>query len=249
MGLSIATGSNQTSLLNNNARANRWVNQATERLSTGKRINHAFDDPAGLIGAEQLRGDLIEISAQSRSRTTERGQLRVQQSGRQIASDVLQDLRGLAMQASGGTSSPEEQQAVQLQIDASLDGLDLLGQATGFSLPASLSELRSGGSANVADGNVDEAIAILEEQIATVNLASAAAGAYEKYTLDVDQRLAEDKAVATAASLSEIEDADYARESSNLVIGQILLEATIRTQVLSQKLESEQASLLLGNIS
>ena len=249
MGLSITASSNQTTLLNNNALANRSVNQATERLSAGKRSNHASDNPAGLIGAEQLRGDLIEISADSRSRSTERGQLHIQQSGRQIASNALSELRGLAVQSNGSTYSTEEQRAIQLQIDASLDGLDLLGQATAFALPAELSELRSGGSANVGDGNVAEAIELIDEQLTTVNLASAAAGAYEKYTLDVDQRLAEAKAVATAASLSEIEDANYARESSNLVIGQILLEASIRTQALSHKIQSDQATALFDTLS
>ena len=43
---------------------------------------------------------------------------------------------------------------------------------------------------------------LLEKEISAINLASAAAGAYEKYTLDVD--------------------ADYARESSRLVSGRFL---------------------------
>lgn len=88
----------------------------------------------------------------------------------------------------------------------------------------------------------------LDDQLAKINLASAAAGAYEKYTLDVDQRLAEAKAVATASSLSQLEDANYAQESSNLVKGQILTEASIKTMALSQQLKSDQISALFNNL-
>ena len=49
---------------------------------------------------------------------------------------------------------------------------------------------------------------LLEKEISAINLASAAAGAYEKYTLDVDRQLAESRAVATASALSQIAHAD-----------------------------------------
>jgi len=249
MGLSIGASGIQTTLLINNSKANKFLNQSTERLSTGLRINHARDDPAGLIGAEKLRGDLVDISANLEVNSAQRGQVRVQQSGRQIASDVLREVRGLLVQASGNTNSKEEQAAIQLQIDASLDSLDLIGSATGFSLDASLENLRSGESANVVDGEVAEAVELIDEQLSAVNLASVAAGAYEKYTLDVDQRLAEDRQVATAAALSSIADADYARESSNLVIGGILAQSSIKTQALYQRLQLEQVTALFDNLA
>jgi flagellin-like hook-associated protein FlgL len=248
MVLGVGAGGIQGTLLNNNARTNRITNQATERLSTGLRINHGRDDPAGLIGAEQLRGDLIQISAESKVINSQRRQNHIQQSGRQTASDVLQEVRGLFVQASAGTSSAEERAAIQLQVDSSLNALDSLGSTTGFALPESLDSLRSGESAYAVDGDTTAAVKALDDQLAKINLASAAAGAYEKYTLDVDQRLAEAKAVATASSLSQLEDANYAQESSNLVKGQILTEASIKTMALSQQLKSDQISALFNNL-
>ena len=49
-----------------NRSANRLTNQATSRLASCLRINRTSDDPAGLIGAEQLREDLTKISAQKK---------------------------------------------------------------------------------------------------------------------------------------------------------------------------------------
>lgn len=39
------------------------VGLALERLSTRKRINHAKDDPAGLVAVEELRGELTDLHA------------------------------------------------------------------------------------------------------------------------------------------------------------------------------------------
>ena len=225
MALSIGSGGIQLTLLHNNALANRFTNQATERLATGLRLNRGSDDPAGMITAEQLRGDLVEIGAEVRVLNAQRRQISIQQSGRQVATDVLREVRGLFVQASDGTLSDEQRTAIQAQVDSSLDSLDRLGATTGFALPAELEVLRAGGSANAVNGNPAEAVELLDDQLATINLASAAAGAYEKYTLDVDQRLAEARAVATASSLSQIADADFAQESSNLTAGQILTDA------------------------
>ncbi len=248
MGLSIGATGVQVALFNNNQRTNDITKRATERLATGKRINSGRDDPAGLIGAEQLRGELIESKAQERSASTQRSQLRVQQSGRQIATGVLQDIRGQLVQASGSLFSDEQRQATQEQIDSALDALDRLGATTGFALPSRLQNLRSGEVSNVVDGDTAAAVALLDEQLSTITKASAAAGAYQRYTLDVDQRLAEDRAVATAAALSQQEDAAFAEETSNLIKSQILNESSIRTMAMSQRLQKEGIAMLFDSL-
>ena len=195
-----------------------------------------------------MRGDLFESSAQVEVLSAQRRQTNIQKSRRQIASDVLHKVRGLLVQSSDDTISAGEREAIQLQVDSSLDAIDSLGSVTGFTLPESLDAFRAGGLANVIDGNPAERVELLEEQLSSINLASATAGAYEKYTLDVDQRLAEARVVATASSLSHIEDADYVQESSNLVKGQILTEGTIKTMALLQMLRFDQISSLFETL-
>lgn len=248
MGLNIGASSVQLTLLNNNKRINRDLGRATERLATGKRINRGSDDPAGLIGAAQLRSELVDLNAQTRVNSTLQLQTNTQQRGRQIASDVLIEVRGLIVEAANLSASDEQQQAIQQQIDSSLDALDTLGSLTGFALPAELESLRTGGSNNVVDGQAAEAIEVLDEQLSTINQASAAAGAYQKYTLDVNQRLAEDKAVAIAEALSLQEDANFAQETSNLIKNQILNEASIKTIALNQKLQREGTAQLFESL-
>lgn len=248
MVLRIGSSGLQSTLLNNHSRANQFVNRATERLSTGLRINHGRDDPAGLIAAEKLRSDLVDVKARSRVNNALRGQNRIKQGGLRAKTDVLQELRGLAVQASGNANSREEKNAIQLQVDSSLDALELIASASGTALPTALTNLRSGGSANLADGDVAEAVEVIDQELSSNTAARMAAGVYEKYTLDVDQRLAEAQAVAAASSLSSIADADYAQESSNLVVGGILAEASIKTIALSQKIQMEQATAIFDRL-
>lgn len=246
MALNIGTTSVVLTLLNNHQRTNNNLAVTTERLATGRRINRGTDDPAGLIAAEQLRGDLVDINAQIRVNSSLQLQTNIQQQGRQIASDVLIDVRGLIVEAANLSSSDEQRQAIQQQIDSSLDSLDTLGATTGFSLPAELRSLGSSGANNVVSGDPGAAIEVLDEQLSSIHQASAAAGAYQRYTLDVNRRLAEDKAVATAQALSLQEDADFARESSNLVRSKILNEASIQTIALAQNLQREGTNLLFS---
>lgn len=244
MGLNIAASQNSSSLLNGLQRTKSMIDQATERLATGRRINQAKDDPAGLIGAAQLTGDLVVLDAQIRTIGAERSQSHIRQSGRQLATDVLHDIRGQVVEAASDTTSPEQRQAIQQQIDSSLDALERIGSTTGFSLPAELQNLRSGGSANIVNGDLTEAANRIDEQLTTINEARAAAAAYERYGLDVDQRLAEDQMVAAATARSQIEDAEYAQESSNLIKGKILNEASMKILILSQQIERDKVSLL-----
>lgn len=245
MGLSIGARGINIVLAGSFANAHRLQAGATERLATGQRINRASDDPAGLIAAEQLRGDLVENEARVSALSAQRRQNSIQQSGRQVAVDVLRDVQGLLVEASDGSISPEQLGAIQTQIDASLEALDYLGSLTGFALPAAVEALRTGGAASAVDGDAAEGARVLQEQISSMNLARAAAGAYEKYTVDVELRLAEAQNIATASALSQVADADYARESSNLIRGQILTEVAIKTTAISEQSRGRMIASLL----
>lgn len=248
MVLRVGASGTTSRLIQNNARANRFVDRATQRLSTGLRINQASDDPSGLVAAEKLRGDLVDLAAQSRVNNAKRGQHRIAQGGLRAASSVLQEMRGLAMQAIGDTSSREEKNAIQQQMDSSLNALELLAADGGTTVPAELLSLRSGGAANVVSGDVTEALDVIERALEDNTASRVAAGVYEKYTLDVDRRLAEAQAVATASSLSSIADADFAQESSNLIVGGILAKASISTLALSYRIQSEQARAVFDQL-
>lgn len=235
----------QLTAQNNLFRNQQRQDSTTERLATGLRINSAKDDPAGLVAAENLRGDLVDIGARRRIIGGERSQVRVEQSGRQQAVDVLQEVRGLAIEAASDSTSPDAKTAIQSQIDSSLDALSRIEAATGISVSSEVYALATGGDASVLE---DPAAAqtLIDETISGLVSGSAVAGAYEKYTLDVDERLAQDREVVIATALSEIADADYAEETANLTRDTILSKVAIQTFGLLDRTRGDAILSLLG---
>ncbi|QDU58861.1 flagellin [Aeoliella mucimassa] len=234
-------------LINNHNRNARSVFTATERLSTGKQINHASDDPAGLIAAEKIRGDIVELNGQSRASSYERSQLHIRESAITQVQGVLNEVRGVLVSAADGFNSPSQLTAYQQQIDASLDAIDQIANGTtGVSNSAALYELRSGGAANVVDGDMEAALALVEDKQSAIVNARAAIGAYERAELDTIERLREDQQVINLQTLSTLEDADFATETANLARSQTLTKASIALLALTNRDKESQMRLLLN---
>ena len=112
---------------------NRSLNQALERLSTGLRINSGKDDPAGLIASETLRSGIRAISAAIDNANRADTIVSVAEGGLQEVSSLLLELESLIDQTSSEAGlTSEEVSANQLQIDAILNSIDRLSQATAF---------------------------------------------------------------------------------------------------------------------
>src|SRR3954471_23986029 len=140
------------------------LQQALTRLSTGLRINSGKDDPAGLIASENLRRDITSANtAISNSQTA--GQLiATADSSLGQISGLLNDIRGLAVQAANtGVLSDEQVAANQLQVDASLDAIDRIAKVTTFQgrtlLDGTLdfTKTYTAGAATVSDLSINQA--------------------------------------------------------------------------------------------
>lgn len=126
---------NVSSLISQNTlrRTGTELSTALSRLSTGLRINAGKDDPAGLIASENLRRDIT--SARMAISNSERaGQLiATADSALGQVSSLLNDIRGLVVEAANrGVISDEQVAANQLQIDSSLEAIDRIAQTTTF---------------------------------------------------------------------------------------------------------------------
>ena len=112
---------------------NRALNKALERRSTGLRINSGKDDPAGLIASETLRSSIRAISSAIDNANRADTIVSVAEGGLQEVSSLLLELENLIDQTANKSGlTPEEVSANQLQIDAILESIDRLSQATAF---------------------------------------------------------------------------------------------------------------------
>src|SRR5829696_8494274 len=114
-------------------RTNSQLQESLSRLSTGLRINSGKDDPAGLIASENLRRDIT--SATKAISNTERANQLIATGDSALAqvSNLLNDIRGLLVEAANtGVLSEEQIAANQLQVDSSLEAIDRIAQVTTF---------------------------------------------------------------------------------------------------------------------
>ncbi|MGI9428145.1 MAG: flagellin [Bythopirellula sp.] len=235
-------------LLQQHEKNHDLIQQSTERLSTGKRLNRASDGPAQFIDAEHLRGNLVELLGESRAASGDRLQSRQQESALSQIQSVLNNVRGNLVAAADGFNSPEQSRALQQEIDASLDAIDRVSEGVdGVASSGTLEALRQNGSANVLDGDVAAAVDLVEEKLQSINQSRAAIGAYQR-TEAAFERFREDQIIITTEALSQIEDTDYVEESTNLVKGKILSEAAIAALSFTTREQVDQLKQLLSGI-
>jgi flagellin len=114
-------------------RSNGELQEALTRLSTGLRINSGKDDPAGLIASESLRADITSIDKAISNSTRANLLIGTADSALGQVSSLLNDIRGLVVEAANvGTLSTEQVEANQLQVDSSLEAINRIAQTTTF---------------------------------------------------------------------------------------------------------------------
>ena len=114
-------------------RSNGELQEALTRLSTGLRINSGKDDPAGLIASESLRADITSIDKAISNSTRANLLIGTADSALGQVSSLLNDIRGLVVEAANvGTLSTEQIEANQLQVDSSLEAINRIAQTTTF---------------------------------------------------------------------------------------------------------------------
>ena len=119
--------------------ANRMLNvttsaqsKSTEKLSSGYRINRAADDAAGLTISEKMRK---QIKGLDRASTNAQDGVSAVQTAEGALTEVhsmLQRMNELATQASNGTNSEDDRQAIQDEISQLTTEVDRVAETTKF---------------------------------------------------------------------------------------------------------------------
>jgi flagellin-like hook-associated protein FlgL len=124
----------------NSLRALRAYRSASQRreqslmqMATGRRINRAADDPAGLIASEQLGSTLAALDAETSA--NERASLQATTADGALGqvSDLLTQAKSLvSANANTGGLSPDEKSANQMELDSILSAVDRMSSSTSF---------------------------------------------------------------------------------------------------------------------
>jgi flagellin len=186
------------------------LNRSLNRLATGRQINRASDNPAGLIASEQLRSTIASLEAESRS--LERTDYVAATADAALAgvSDLLNDANGLAVaNANDAGLSDAEKQANQMQIDSILSSVDRIAGTTSF------------GGTKLLDGSAS--LTAVNKSLPIDGVATSDIG---NVTIDGQARsLAE---VRTGGAISTLTDPVGAQQSIEAAIAQV---STLRGKI------------------
>ncbi|GMU22562.1 MAG: hypothetical protein AMXMBFR13_26470 [Phycisphaerae bacterium] len=102
------------------------------RLSTGKRINRASDDPAGLIALNALSSEMAAVNAAIDNDQRSKAMLDTASGALGEISTLVNEVQRLAVASGGNTLSAEEVAANQAQIDSAIESIDRMVNSTTF---------------------------------------------------------------------------------------------------------------------
>lgn len=253
-------------LLINNLNTNQRSSMGTlERMATGSSINRASDNPAGLIASENFASRLNVIQTQISMGERNGAVLNIQDGHLGATLDNISDLDGLVIQgASPGGMSSSEMGAIQTQIGGVLTGITRTASAAGVDVMSSVTTEMVIGTDETTGDPITETVSlsdlsrVLETDPAAaqrlvdgardVIVTAQAEVGIEARATESERRVLEEEQINLARAYSKTRDADYAKESSNLIRSQILGQASIYT-ILAERQSASNVLSLLGNIS
>jgi|SaaInl4_135m_RNA_FD_contig_31_320195_length_1143_multi_4_in_0_out_0_2 flagellin len=243
-----------------------------ERLSSGRRINRASDDAAGLAIAERLSAMVSGLSQADRNVADGVSLANVADGAMSSQGDSLIRMRELAVQSANGTLSDSDRQALNSEFNALRDEVDRVSNTTEFNgtplLQGNSIDMQAGtdGTANsritidTADtsaanlnivgldigtqGGAQTSIADIDAAIDQVNSSRGDIGATVN-RLDAARNNISTEIENTTASLSRIQDLDVASESSDLANNNVLMRAALATMGHANNMKGMLVSKLL----
>lgn len=249
-------------IVNQIARHNKSISTAFERLSSGKRINRAADDPAGLAISEKMKAQIRGLAQAGRNVQDGISMIQTAEGALNEVHEMLQRMRELSVQAANGTNSPSDIEAIQKEIDQLVEGIGSMFGSTQFNtrniLQSDPLKLQTGPNSGqtmeiiMPNLSIDglglndfsvtspESLDKLDEAIKTISGERSRLGAYQN-RLEHTLNYLSNYEVNLIAAESRISDADMAKEMMELTKGQLLLQVSLA--LLAQS--NQQQSLIL----
>ncbi len=250
-------------------RATEDLSTSYQRLSSGKRINSAKDDAAGLQISSRLTSQVNGLNQAARNANDGISLAQTAEGALDEYTNILQRMRTLAVQSSNGSNTTTDRAALNAEVteltseldriatDSSFGGVNLLDgtYAVGFQVGADAGQVISltiaqnfsssvvGADVTVSTfANAQTAIGDLDSVLSTVNSTRADLGAKQNRFSSVI-RSNTNTAENVSASRSRIEDTDFAAESAALARSNVLQQAA--SSMLSQANQQPQIALSL----
>ena len=143
MALYVNTNTSSLRAQNALAKATGKLTGSYEKLSTGKRINSAKDDAAGLQIASRMTSQINGLTQGNRNANDGISMCQVAEGATEEITSMLQRMRTLAIQSANGTNADSERDAIQQEVNQLSLEIQRIGEQTTF-----------GGTLHVLNGSI-----------------------------------------------------------------------------------------------
>ena len=114
------------------AESRNEMETAMERLSSGKRINSAADDAAGLAISTRMDSQIRGINMAIKNANDGISMVQTAEGALQEVTDMLQRMRELALQAVQGSNNDEDRAALDAEVQQLKSEIDRISESTSF---------------------------------------------------------------------------------------------------------------------
>lgn len=214
---------------------------AMERLASGKRVNGAADDAAGISIAAKLESQVRGLNMAIRNAEDSMSAYKVAEGAYIEIENMLQRVRELSVQKASGTYSTNDTNAIDAEIDALVEEITEIDNNTEFNdiaVGAAGTDF-SPADKDGADPTTAMTITAIADAIALTNASDPGTvdtaiteittirGEIGAYINRLEYRINNYSNISanTSAAKSRIIDADFAAESANLAKFQVLQQA------------------------
>ena len=122
------------------------LEKSLERLSSGYKINHAADDPAGMAISLKMRSQLRGLDQASNNAADGVSVIQTAEGAITEIQSMLSRMKELSVQAANDVNSDEERSAIQLEINTLNSEIDRIAGDTEFN------------SQTLIDGNIERRV-------------------------------------------------------------------------------------------
>lgn len=255
------------------AAANKDASVAMQRISTTSRINTAKDDPAGIVSSTRFKTQIVSLTKANQNINSGMGALQVMDSTLGQISNLLTNMKELAISSASATASTDDMKAndsafqsyltqiTSLSAAAKWNGTSLLSAAATFNVrtgaavadTVAINTYDTSAATLLVTGNVltsaaaDTAQGLIDTAITTVAGYQAKVGA-NMNLLDTRTSLNDALISSNNSGYASITNADLASETANLASAQIRQNAAAAMFAQSNTVSKEIVSYLLKGL-
>ena len=132
MALTIATNNAALNAAASASSVNRVMETSMARLSSGKRINAASDDAAGVAISSRLSSEIRGTDQAIRNSLDGRALLDTVEGAHKEVESILQRMREIAVQAANDTNNAQDKANLQAELDAMITEIDRISSTTSW---------------------------------------------------------------------------------------------------------------------